>query len=78
MTPSSLKRYLLFSFEAYEGTGGWEHFDESFETVEIAKSRVEAMKSLCGATNAHIVDLEAGKIVWEAYYDKRWKWREKN
>ena len=58
-----MKRFLVFTFDQYYPNGGWEDFQESFETLEAAKN------FLINKSNFdfyQVVDLEEnGNIVFE-------------
>ena len=54
-----MKRYLLFSYPDYEGSGGWLDFVKDFDTVEEAKGYpLESWQE-----RFHIVDLHIGKVI---------------
>ena len=62
-TTLHMKRFLVFTFDQYYPNGGWEDFQESFETLEAAKN------FLINKSNFdfyQVVDLEEnGNIVFE-------------
>jgi viroplasmin and RNaseH domain-containing protein len=40
---SKLKQFLVFAWEAYEESGGWNDFHDSFDTLEEAKDYCESI-----------------------------------
>lgn len=55
-----MKRYLLFAYDDYYPSGGWNDFKGSFDSVEEAKSNIGSYE--CG----EIVDSQTEKEV--TYY----------
>lgn len=65
-----MKRYALFAFTFYEGSGGWNDFIDSFDSIDEAKAHPEwiAAQQLTGRFynhGAHIIDLNTGETVGE-------------
>lgn len=59
-----MNRYLLFTFDGYYPSGGWNDFQGSFDSIEEA---VEFMQNLRD-DYAQIADIETNRIVES--YDK--------
>ena len=63
-----LKRYLVFHGIDYEAGGGWEDFQDSFDTLEEAREKVQRTPK--GTLDWwHIVDSQAGQIVDKGRFD---------
>lgn len=62
-----MKRYLVFCFENYYPSGGWEDFDSSHETFEAAENRRQEIHGQNYQGRSHIVDLTTGKIVIQQF-----------
>lgn len=70
-----MKRFLLFAGDTYYPIGGWDDHVESFDNIEEAVARASEMLASTDAPKtsrwwnynhdwAHVVDLEAGAVVW--------------
>lgn len=58
-----MKRYLLFSYEMHESSGGWQDFTCDFDTVKQAQN--SHTPRVLGHDRCHIVDTTTMKIVSE-------------
>jgi hypothetical protein len=66
-----VKRFLLFSFNTYYPSGGWQDFFGSFDSVDAAKvGYSECKDDNCDERPewAHIIDTETETIVAEGRY----------
>lgn len=54
-----MKRYALFSGDAYYPAGGWDDFRGSFDTLDEAVAAAQKR----GDDWSHVVDLHSGKEV---------------
>ena len=54
-----MKNYLLFAGDHYYPSGGWDDFQEAFETWEEANQKGKDLKEQRKADWYHVVDLEA-------------------
>jgi hypothetical protein len=70
MAETTVKRYLLFTYEDYYPAGGWRDFSGSFDTPEEAMT--EALKISAG--NADLVDRETLQEVEFNYWKARQSW----
>ncbi len=63
-----MKRYLVFSGDAFQPLGGWNDFQRNEsdyqEAVRWADSRIEKKEDHW----AHVVDIESGRIVYRVGY----------
>lgn len=64
-----MNRFLLFSFENYYPSGGWEDFAGDYATLDEAKDA----RFVSRGKSAHIVDTQTGKIVATAYGEDDWE-----
>ncbi len=55
-----LKRYLLFAYQDYYPSGGWDDFKDSFDILEAA-NKVKAAYESDGYPNVTVVDSFTGK-----------------
>lgn len=60
--PSALKRYLVFAFDDYYPTGGWNDFIESFDTLDYAALTAERVGKTRQVTQ--VVDSTTLTVVW--------------
>ena len=66
-----MKRYIVFAYYSYEGSGGWndvltddtDGIVRSFDTIEEAKKAEEVATAKDRFDCSHIVDLQTGQIV---------------
>jgi hypothetical protein len=59
------KRYLLFSFDGYYPSGGWDDFVKDFDSLDEAKDHFKTADDMCEF--AHVIDLNKMTQVW-CYY----------
>lgn len=61
-----MKRFLLFQFDVFYPSGGWEDLQGAFETFDEAKANIVASNDSPNDSRNqywHIVDLQAMQIV---------------
>lgn len=58
-----MKRYLLFVGDFYYPAGGWNDYKGCYATLEEAKDAGFKLQTDCSW--AHIVDINAGEIVFK-------------
>jgi len=57
-----VKRYLLFSGTDYYPSGGWNDFDDSFDSAEAAKVQLDATTK-DNYKWGHVIDSQTGKCI---------------
>lgn len=62
-----VKRFLVFSFDSYYPSGGWNDFKGSYDTLEEAEYAMNEKPKLGYYDNNHIVDSTTGKVVATFY-----------
>lgn len=67
-----MKRYLLFLYYGTDIQGGWNDYQESFDTPEQAMNHFADYVAGDIYYYGHIVDMETGKIVF--YNDGHEEW----
>ena len=63
-----MKQYLLFTFEQYYPSGGWEDFKEDFDDLNEAKKQGISYIGR-GGDYFHVVDLLRGLVVYDSFTD---------
>lgn len=63
---SVLKRFLVFAYDAYYPSGGWNDYQGSFETLaEVRKHIAEVNEETSAPDYFNVVDAHTGKAVKE-------------
>lgn len=63
-----MKKFLLFGYDAYYPSGGWNDFEGSFDTID------EAKENAASGTQFHdIVDRDLEAVVLERFNVTEWR-----
>lgn len=58
-----MKRYFVFAYDNYYPSGGWNDFQDSFETFEQAQQFSTSLTDNKIFDRAHVVDIVTGNTI---------------
>lgn len=63
MKDKKMKRFLVFGYDRYYPSGGWNDFKDSFDTKDEAQEYAQSLKDQKVVDFSHVVDTITGDTV---------------